>query len=234
MGKRTLFRTTAVLLAPALLAWTAMAAVPVLGAESRTTGASAELKNARGEVVGQALLLPTGTGGRLEVQVKGFSDAKAGEHGIHIHTVGSCTAPDFASAGGHFNPTAKKHGLNNPEGHHAGDLLNIMFDGAGNATFGTAVEGIAFEAGAAGSIFDADGSAVVIHAGPDDMVSDPAGNSGARIACGVFAAYAVPAGMPSTGIGDPGLYLWAGSITAIILVSMGLTLARTRTRRAQQ
>jgi Cu-Zn family superoxide dismutase len=222
------------LLAPVLLAWSAVAALPVLAnSEIGTTGATAELKNAGGEVVGKATLLPGSTGAQLQVQVQGFAAAKAGEHGIHIHTVASCAATDFASAGGHFNPTSKKHGLNSPEGSHTGDLPNIIFDGAGNAKLETAVNGIVFEQGAAGSIFDADGSAVVIHAGPDDMVTDPSGNSGSRIACGEFVAYAIPAGMPSTGGVLAGQYLWialAGAVTAVIA---GIALVSWRVRTAR-
>ena len=233
MGTRFGTRTIAMLLAPALLAWTALATLPVLAAETGTVGASAEIKNARGEVVGSATLLPSSTGARMQVQVKGFTDAKAGEHGIHIHTVGSCAAADFASAGGHFNPTGKKHGLNNPEGHHAGDLNNISFDAAGNATYEAAVEGITFDAGVAGSIFDADGSAIVIHAGPDDLLTDPAGNSGSRIACGEFAAYAVPTGMPSTGMGDIWTYTWVAMLGSLAVVVAGLGLLSTRARKAQ-
>jgi Cu-Zn family superoxide dismutase len=220
------------LLAPALLAWTALATLPVLAAEVGTVGAAAELKNARGEVVGKATLLPSSTGARLEVQVKGFTDAKAGEHGIHIHTVGSCAATDFASAGGHFNPNGKKHGMHNPEGHHAGDLQNISFDAAGNATYETAVEGIIFQAGATGSIFDADGSALVIHAGPDDMMTDPAGNSGARIACGEFAAYTAPTGMPSTGYDAQSYLTWAAILGAVAVVGIGAVMLVTGGRKA--
>jgi superoxide dismutase, Cu-Zn family len=233
MGTRLWTRTVAVLLAPALLAWATLATLPAVAAETGTVGASAELKNARGETVGSATLLPTSTGARIQVQVKGFTDAKAGERGIHIHAVGSCAAPDFTSAGGHFNPTAKKHGLNNPEGHHAGDLSNISFDAAGNANYEAVVQDIAFEQGAAGSIFDADGSAIVIHAGPDDLMTDPAGNSGSRIACGEFAAYVVPTGMPATGDGGIWTYTWLALLGSLAVVVAGLALLSTRARKAQ-
>jgi superoxide dismutase, Cu-Zn family len=109
-----------------------------------------------------------------------------GDHGIHFHAVGTCTAattPLFSSAGGHFNPLNKQHGLNNSAGPHAGDNPNLTVgaNGTGKASFTT--DRITLTAGTT-SLFDADGSSLVIHAGPDDQMSQPAGNSGGRIACG--------------------------------------------------
>jgi superoxide dismutase, Cu-Zn family len=223
----------AALLAPALFAWTAFAAVPLF-AQSEPNGATAELKNAQGQTVGSATFLANGlarSGGGVKVQVtlNGFTSAAAGEHGIHIHAVGMCDAPGFTTAGGHFNPGSKKHGLNNPEGHHAGDMPNLKLDAGGSATYETNVMEITLDAGAANSIFDADGSAVVIHAGPDDMATDPAGNSGARIACGVLrAAYVPVAGMPQTGngAGQTGYLPWL--ILTSALVAGGLLITRRR------
>jgi superoxide dismutase, Cu-Zn family len=111
-----------------------------------------------------------------------------GEHGIHFHSVGSCvsaSSPVFSSAGGHFNPLGKQHGLSNAAGPHAGDAPNLVIgaDGRGTARFTT--DRITLTAGPT-SVFDADGTSIVIHAGPDDQTSQPAGNSGARVACGVL------------------------------------------------
>ena len=106
----------------------------------------------------------------------------AGVHGVHIHTTGKCDAPDFTTAGGHWNPTGKMHGSENPMGPHEGDLPNLTVgaDGSGNLTFTVAGASLA-------TMLDADGAAFVVHAGSDDYKTDPSGNSGGRIACGVFA-----------------------------------------------
>ena len=108
-----------------------------------------------------------------------------GVHGIHIHTVGQCEAP-FTSAGGHFNPGGVKHGYRNPMGHHSGDMPNITVQPGGAAAVEFLVDGVKLT-GPTG-LLDADGAAVVVHAGADDYFTDPAGASGARIACGVITA----------------------------------------------
>ena len=105
-------------------------------------------------------------------------------HGLHIHTVGACT-PDFAAVGGHFNPTTAQHGLDNPSGPHAGDLPNLEIDADGNGTYEATTTLVTLDQGD-NSLFDSDGSALVIHADPDDLITDPAGNSGDRIACGII------------------------------------------------
>ena len=113
----------------------------------------------------------------------------AGNHGFHIHTVGSCvlgSTPTFASAGAHFNPTSSKHGLSNKAGPHAGDLSNLPVKPNGNATATDYNDMITLQAGKSNSVFDADGSAIVIHANADDNITDPTGNSGGRVACGVI------------------------------------------------
>ena len=107
-----------------------------------------------------------------------------GEHGLHIHTTGKC-APTFDAAGGHWNPLAKQHGLDNPGGPHMGDLLNIMVADDGTVTVNSTTQGGSFKG--EHPLLDADGAAVVIHAGTDDNRTDPSGNAGARIACGVVA-----------------------------------------------
>ena len=144
--------------------------------------AKADLINGKGEHIGTAKLKETSQGVSLELEV---SNLPPGQHGFHIHTVGMCEAPDFKSAGGHFNPEGKKHGLENPEGHHAGDLQNLTVDAKGKAKVKVLVKGTTLGDGA-NSLFHSGGTAIVIHADPDDMKTDPAGNAGARIACGVI------------------------------------------------
>lgn len=143
--------------------------------------ARADLKDAEGKSVGVATFQEDQDGVRVSVQVKGLP---AGIHGIHIHAVGRCEAPKFASAGGHFNPGSKKHGFKSAEGSHAGDLTNMYVTSVG-AIYEAVTKAVTLKAGAA-SLFDADGSAIVIHAVADDYATDPAGNSGDRIACGVI------------------------------------------------
>ena len=145
--------------------------------------ASATLQDASGKEVGTIRLTDAGTAGVvMDASVFGLTP---GQHGIHFHAVGQCDAPGaFASAGGHANPTDRKHGLENPDGPHAGDLPNLVVgaDGRGALRLTTPRVTLGDEAG---SLLDVDGSAVVVHAGPDDQRTDPAGNSGARVACGV-------------------------------------------------
>ncbi len=108
-----------------------------------------------------------------------------GTHGIHIHTVGKCAGPDFATAGGHLNPGPKMHGKDNPMGPHAGDLLNFDVDADGKSHATLMADHVTLTDGPA-SLFHTGGTALVIHAMPDDYKTDPSGNSGARIACGVI------------------------------------------------
>lgn len=144
--------------------------------------AAAPLRDAEGKVLGVALFVQEPQGVRISVTVKGLSP---GEHGIHIHAVGKCEPPDFLSAGPHFNPTNKKHGLSNPEGPHAGDLPNLVVGEDGSAVYEHVTDRVTLTLGEL-SLFDEDGSSLVIHANPDDQVTDPAGNSGARVLCGVI------------------------------------------------
>lgn len=155
--------------------------------------ATAELKNTKGDVVGVAAFWEDEGSVRVFADVRGIAP---GQHGIHLHAVGKCEPPDFTSAAGHFNPEGKKHGLLSPQGPHAGDLpnLDVAADGTGQLNY--LVRGVTLGSGP-GSLFDADGTAVVIHAGPDDYKTDPAGNSGARIACGVIQKVPQAAGKPS-------------------------------------
>ena len=142
---------------------------------------TATLRDAQGKVVGTATFTPGDGGTRITVAVAGVAP---GPHGFHVHAVGKCEGPDFKSAGGHFNPAGKEHGIENPKGFHAGDVPNLVVgpDGAGKGDF--LARGASLEPGP-GSLFPEGGTAVVLHAAPDDMKTDPAGNAGARIACGV-------------------------------------------------
>ena len=145
--------------------------------------ATAEVKDASGKVLGAAIFTQVADGVQVSARFQGLPP---GPHGIHVHAAGQCEPP-FASAGGHFNPTGHKHGLRNPEGAHAGDLPNLMVAADGTGSISALARGATLSAGPA-SLFDADGSALVIHANADDDVTDPAGNSGDRIACGVIRA----------------------------------------------
>jgi Cu-Zn family superoxide dismutase len=144
--------------------------------------AKAALKDASGKDVGQAELVQTPQGVLVKLSLKG---AVAGDHAFHVHAVGKCEPP-FTSAGGHFNPGAKKHGIEAAEGAHAGDMPNLHIPASGELMVEIANPMISLVKGQPNSVFDADGSALVIHAAADDYKSDPTGNAGDRIACGVI------------------------------------------------
>jgi Cu-Zn family superoxide dismutase len=143
----------------------------------------ATLRNAQGAVVGTLTLAPSNTGIHFTGTLNGLP---AGTHGIHLHAVGRCDAPDFSSAGGHYNPASAHHGLENPAGPHAGDFPNIVVSSSGDASVDLTNPRVTLDVNAGSGVFDADGTAIVVHAGADDQKSDPSGNSGARIACGVI------------------------------------------------
>jgi Cu-Zn family superoxide dismutase len=154
----------------------------LLASAAGTPPAKAVLKDSQGKEVGTATFQPSKGGVKIAVQVSGLPP---GRHGFHIHAAGKCEPPDFTTAGSHFNPGGKKHGHMNPEGAHAGDLPNLTVDksGKGKATY--TAKGITLGEGP-GSLFGPEGTALVVHADPDDEKTDPTGNSGARIACGVI------------------------------------------------
>ncbi len=144
--------------------------------------ASAPMKGTDGKEIGSVNLTQTAQGVLINVSVKGLPP---GEHALHVHAVGKCEPP-FTSAGGHFNPGAKKHGMMAPEGQHAGDMPNLHIPQSGDLTVEVLNTNITLEKGKPNSVYDADGSAVVIHAGKDDYKTDPTGDAGGRIACGVI------------------------------------------------
>jgi Cu-Zn family superoxide dismutase len=140
--------------------------------------AKADLLNAKGAPVGAAVFTQKSDGVQLDLKVSGLTP---GLHGFHIHAVGRCQAPDFASAGPHFNPEGKQHGWDN----HLGDLQNLEVGPDGKARVRVMVPGVTLGEGP-NSLFHEGGTALVIHAKPDDGKTDPAGNAGARVACGVI------------------------------------------------
>jgi superoxide dismutase, Cu-Zn family len=139
-----------------------------------------KLADAKGADVGTATLSSAGKGVSIALDLHGLTP---GQHAIHIHETATCTAPDFKSAGGHFNPDKKEHGMKNPKGSHAGDMPNVTVDAKGNAKTTVSDPNVTLSDGPH-SVFTGGGTALVIHAKADDMKSDPAGNAGDRIACG--------------------------------------------------
>lgn len=155
----------------------AVGPAPALAA-SKTTVATAVLLDGAGATRGQVRLIERGDGMDLRLTVQGLP---VGQHGVHLHMTGSCNAPDFVSAGGHLNPHGRMHGSLNPQGSHLGDLPNLVVGRGGRGSLSVRLAGARAELWQ--SLFDGDGTALVVHATPDDYRTDPSGNSGARIAC---------------------------------------------------
>ena len=151
-------------------------ATPVFAADK----ASAVLKDPKGNEVGQVTLTEVPTGVLLSLDLAGFP---AGDHALHIHAVGKCEPPKFESAGPHFNPENKEHGLKNPQGPHAGDMPNIHIPKSGKVKIEVLNQMVSLSG--KNALLDDDGSAIVIHEGADDYASDPAGHAGGRLACAV-------------------------------------------------
>jgi len=150
--------------------------------EKEPLSAEAALKDRDGKDVGRATLIETGEG--LRIAVTGYR-LPPGTHGLHIHAVGKCDPPEFTSAGAHLNPANKKHGKLNPEGPHAGDLPNLVVAPSGEAGLEVTTRAVTLGPGP-NSLLGPEGTSLVVHAAPDDEKTDPTGNSGARIACGVI------------------------------------------------
>ena len=147
-------------------------------------GARVEMRDANKKTVGTLTVsVQSGGGVRFNGRV---SDLPPGGHGVHIHENGKCDPPDFKTAGAHLNLSAKQHGEHNPQGQHEGDIGNIRIDANGNAEVSLLAEKVSLEPGVNNSLLKPGGTSLVIHADPDDLKTDPSGNSGARIACGVI------------------------------------------------
>lgn len=148
-------------------------------------GAPMPLVNSVGQSIGTVRAWQTAGGVSFRIDATGLPH---GIHAVHVHSIGRCDGPDFASAGPHWNPAGRQHGMNNPAGPHAGDLPNVEVaaNGVLGATLTLPGASLFAPPGSPAALLDADGAALVVHAGPDDYVTDPSGNSGARIACAVI------------------------------------------------
>jgi Cu-Zn family superoxide dismutase len=168
----------------AAVAVTCLLAVPALAAGPKPI--TVNLKTATGQDAGKATFKQAKTDLEIKVELKNLP---AGDHAVHIHQKPLCEAPGFTTAAGHFNPDSKKHGIKNPEGHHNGDLpqnVTVAANGTGTATF--KVNYLSLNPTAPNSIIANGGTSIMVHEKADDMMTDPTGNAGNRIACGVITA----------------------------------------------
>jgi superoxide dismutase, Cu-Zn family len=160
---------------------TAPATAPATGLGAAQT-VEVELQNRDGQVIGTAQISEEGEGVRIAIQA---SNLPPGPKGFHFHETGQCDPPGFQTAGGHFAPMDRQHGLENPQGPHAGDMPNLTVGPDGRADTTIVNPRVTLREGQPNSLIDQDGTALIIHAERDDQVTDPTGNSGDRIACGV-------------------------------------------------
>ena len=161
------------------LAAAALVALSLGSATAQT--AKAVVKNADGATIGSIDLSQVSDGVLVKLSVKGLPP---GEHAFHVHAVGKCEPP-FTTAGGHFNPDNKKHGMMSAEGHHAGDMPNLIVPASGEVAVAVVNTAVTLEKGKPNSLYKPDGTAFVIHAAADDYKTDPTGNAGGRIGCAV-------------------------------------------------
>lgn len=174
-------RRAAVLVGVAVLGFAGCAREGDVESVPAPTEARAEARDAGGTTLAVATATGAGDGLRLRVEARGLAP---GSYGAHIHAIGRCDPPSFESAGPHWNPLNREHGTLNPAGPHMGDLPNLLVGSDGQGSFETTLEGRI--SGGSWGMLDRDGAAIVIHARPDDYRTNPSGNSGSRIACGVF------------------------------------------------
>jgi len=165
-----------------ILNWALIPALLWASAGFAQSAAHADIVDAQGKKIGTAAFRASNNGVRIDVNVSGLPP---GTRGIHIHSVGKCEGPAFTTAGPHLNPTSKKHGKDSPEGPHAGDLLNLEVNADGLGKASLLDQNVTLGQGQS-SLFHEGGTSLVIHANADDYKTDPAGNSGARIACGII------------------------------------------------
>jgi Cu-Zn family superoxide dismutase len=166
----------------AIAGFYAVVAMPLMRPEGGDAAATAEMLNAEGKKIGSASFTETTDGVRIHVQL---SQLPPGTHAMHIHNAGECHGPDFKSSGAHFNPFGKKHGAKNAEGRHAGDLPNFEVKADGTAEVDVTAKLVTLKEGK-NSLFQSGGTCLMIHEKADDESTDPTGNAGERLACGVI------------------------------------------------